>query len=124
MNLQHAALIIIDMQNDFVGPQAVIPCKCPDAMIENLNALRAFCHGSMRTTSHLPVRCGSFLRRMRKAKVLASALYETPACWMTSIFFSSVNRLPTVSAHVRWGRSGINFPCPAAVVMRLWRRRA
>lgn len=46
MNLQHAALIIIDMQNDFVGPEAVIPCKCPEPMIENLCALRAFCHAN------------------------------------------------------------------------------
>lgn len=46
MDLSHAALLIIDMQNDFVGPDAVIPCQCSEKMIEAIHSLRAFCHAN------------------------------------------------------------------------------
>lgn len=44
MKLQNAALLIIDLQNDFVGEHAVIPCKCSWDMIQNVKKLIGFCH--------------------------------------------------------------------------------
>lgn len=44
MKLQNAALLIIDLQNDFVGENAVIPCKCSPGMIKNVKRLTQFCH--------------------------------------------------------------------------------
>ncbi len=44
MNLEHAALLIIDLQNDFVGEHAPIPCKCGENMIQNVRDLIQFCH--------------------------------------------------------------------------------
>ncbi len=44
MNIQNAALLIIDMQYDFVGEHAVIPCKCHPDMIKNLKKMIGFFH--------------------------------------------------------------------------------
>ena len=44
MKLEHAALLIIDLQNDFVGEHAAIPCKCDADMIKNVKKLIQFCH--------------------------------------------------------------------------------
>ena len=44
MKFENAALIVIDLQNDFVGDTAVIPCKCGKDMIENVKKLIKFCH--------------------------------------------------------------------------------
>lgn len=44
MNLKSTALIVIDMQNDFVGREAVIPCSCTENLIQNIKTLIGFCH--------------------------------------------------------------------------------
>lgn len=37
-----SAIIVIDMQYDFVGENAVIPCKCTPGLIENISRLLDF----------------------------------------------------------------------------------
>lgn len=44
MNLEKAAVIIIDLQNDFIGENAAIPCKCDSDIIQNVKTLINFCH--------------------------------------------------------------------------------
>lgn len=44
MDLKRTAVIIIDLQNDFVGEDAVIPCKCESDLIQNVKTLIDFCH--------------------------------------------------------------------------------
>jgi nicotinamidase-related amidase len=50
MDLNRTAVIVIDMQNDFVGEEAVIPCRCTDNLIQNIKTLIDFCH-----EKHVPV---------------------------------------------------------------------
>jgi nicotinamidase-related amidase len=44
MDLTRTAVIIIDMQLDFVGEAAVIPCKGSENIIPNIKKLTDFCH--------------------------------------------------------------------------------
>jgi nicotinamidase-related amidase len=44
MNLKNAALLIIDMQYDFIGQDAVIPCSCSDNVVANINKVRKEFH--------------------------------------------------------------------------------
>lgn len=46
INLKKTAVIVIDMQNDFVGKEAVIPCKSTENLIPNLKKLIEFCHSN------------------------------------------------------------------------------
>ncbi len=42
MDFKKCAVIVIDMQNDFVGEKAVIPCKCTPGLISNIGKLLDF----------------------------------------------------------------------------------
>lgn len=44
LDLTKTAVIIIDMQNDFVGKDAAIPCKSSEDIIPNIKKLIDFCH--------------------------------------------------------------------------------
>lgn len=44
LDLNRTAVIIIDMQNDFIGEEAVIPCKGTQNIIQNIKELTEFCH--------------------------------------------------------------------------------
>lgn len=50
IDLTKTAVIIIDMQNDFIGEEAVIPCKGTQDVVQNIKKLTEFCH-----SNHIPV---------------------------------------------------------------------
>lgn len=47
MDAKRTAVIVIDMQNDFVGENAVIPCTCTPELIPSIQRLLGYCrsHG-------------------------------------------------------------------------------
>ena len=42
--IKKTAVIVIDMQYDFVGDEAVIPCTCTPNLISNIKKLLDYCH--------------------------------------------------------------------------------
>lgn len=50
MDMERSAVIVIDMQYDFVGENAVIPCKCTPNLIGNIQKLLEFSRAN-----HVPV---------------------------------------------------------------------